>query len=93
MEYPLHMTVMHHGVPGFAVANDENDHRELSNRGFEPKLVEVHASSMPPPLDDTEDDSGAPDERAQIMKRLDDAGIQYDARLGIRKLKKLLPAD
>ena len=77
--YPLNMTKAATGaVPaGFALANDADEHRALTSHGYEPKLIE----EAPPE-----------DEKTAVMAALDAAGIEYDRRLGLAKLKALLPA-
>ena len=60
---------------GFAVANDEDEHQVLTDQGYAPAYVA--------PADGETRDS--------VMKKLDDAGIEYDRRLSLGNLKKLLP--
>jgi hypothetical protein len=38
MDYPLHMH--HAGRGGYAVANDQDEHKALSEHGYEPKFEE-----------------------------------------------------
>lgn len=38
--YPLNMSKLFGDVKGFAVANDEAEHKALSDAGYEPKFVE-----------------------------------------------------
>lgn len=63
---------------GFAVANDEAEHAALSGQGYEPKYVAPVAEK-------------APETKEEVMAALDEAGIEYDKRSGIDKLKALLP--
>ncbi len=76
--YPLNMKTAG-DQPGFAVANDEVEHAALSEMGYEPKLVKEEASDT----DLTKE---------QVMEKLDAAGIEYDKRWGLERLKSLLPA-
>ncbi len=43
MEYPLHLIKPASKTegPGFAVANDEDEHKKLSDQGFEPKYEDT----------------------------------------------------
>lgn len=78
--YPLNLLKAASGViaAGFAVANDENEHILLTAHGFLPAHVAPHEVDA--------------DERAEVMAALDKAEIQFDRRLGLAKLKALLPA-
>lgn len=76
--YPLNMALKV-GV-GFAVANDEAEHKALNEAGYGPEFFipgEV-GTSVP------EEDIDA------IRKQLDERGIKYHPRAGIEKLKALL---
>mgnify|MGYP003353930642 FL=1 len=57
------------------LANDEDEHQVLTDQGYAPAYA--------PPADGQTRDS--------VMKKLDDAGIEYDRRLSLGNLKKLLP--
>jgi hypothetical protein len=43
--YPLDMK---HAEGGFARANDEAEHRALSDAGYEPKLADTEAAALAP---------------------------------------------
>lgn len=43
--YPLNMT--HKALGGFAVANDEQEHKALSDQGYEPKLEKPEPEESP----------------------------------------------
>ena len=79
--YPLNMTkpATASTPAGFAVANDADEHRALTAHGYGPGLVE-------------EVKEPAADDKEAVMAALDAAGIKYDRRLGLDKLKALLPA-
>jgi hypothetical protein len=81
--YPLNMKTAG-DQPGFAVANDEAEHAALSELGYLPKL-EVAEESV-----DTEGEGVM--SKAEVMAELDKAGIEYDKRWGLERLKSLLPA-
>lgn len=80
--YPLNVT--HKGLGGFAVANDEAEHKALSEMGYEPMYVEPEA--------DPSESDGAGHTVESVRAQLDAAGIAYDKRLGLAKLIALLPA-
>jgi hypothetical protein len=80
--YPLHMR--NTGVGGYAVANDEAEHKALTDMGYEPKYVAVEA--------DPNEDDGRGHTVASVRAQLDAAGIAYDKRFGLAKLLALLPA-
>lgn len=80
MSYPLSMALVA-GI-GFAVANDEAEHRALTVAGFGPAFVAPDAAET--------DGAGHTVESARAA--LDAAGIAYDKRLGLAKLIALLPA-
>ena len=75
--YPLNMQLKT-GV-GFAVANDEAEHKALTEQGYGPGFVE------PEPKDEGHT-------LESVRATLDAAGIEYDKRLGLAKLIELLPA-
>lgn len=79
--YPLSMQ-LESGV-GYAVANDEAEHKALSDMGYAPKFAE-------PDADPSESD-GAGHTVESVRAQLDAAGIPYDKRLGVAKLLTLLP--
>ena len=85
--YPLDLTKPTKDIlrasAGFAIANDEAEHKTLSAQGFEPKWVPTEA-------DPTEDD-GKGHTVESVRKLLDAAGITYDRRSGLAKLQGLLP--
>lgn len=81
--YPLNMTLKS-GI-GFAVANDEAEHKSLTEAGHGPEFF-VPGSAQ------TDAQSGdATDELSAVRKQLDDLGIAYHPRAGLAKLKALLP--
>jgi hypothetical protein len=61
---------------GFAVANDETEHRALSDMGYEPAF---QASGQ------------VADEVEALRAQLDALGIPYHHRAGADKLRSLLP--
>lgn len=97
--YPLNLTktpknpVME--AAGFAVANDEDEHKALTALGYEPKFV---AAALPKQDADTSGDAdpNAGDDAghtvASVRAQLDAAGIPYSNRLGLTKLLALLQA-
>ncbi len=78
--YPLNMKTPG-DRPGFAVANDEAEHAALSELGYEPKL-EVKV--------DPDADEGGKADKTEVMAALDKAGVEYDKRWGLERLKGLL---
>lgn len=84
--YPLNLKRMGMGYvqTGFAVANDADEHQRLSDDGYEPKIVAADV----PAADATEGDTPT---FASVRKNLDLLGIPYDKRMGLDKLKALLP--
>lgn len=68
---------------GFAVANDESEHRALSATGYVPAFVDSEA--------DPSEDDGQGHTVASARAALDEAGIAYDKRMGLAKLMALLP--
>lgn len=81
MEYPLNLR---NPNEGFALANDEDEHKALSERGYEPRHI-------PQDADPNESDS-AGHTVASVRTQLDGLGVPYDKRLGVEKLLALLPA-
>lgn len=77
---------------GFAVANDEDEHKSLSALGYEPKYVApAPSATAATDADPTEgDDAGHTVE--SVRAQLDAAGIPYSPRLGLKKLLALLQA-
>ncbi len=69
---------------GFALANDEDEHKRLSDQGYEPKWVPTEADPM--------EDDGKGHTVESVRAQLDAAGIAYDRRWGLAKLQGLLPA-
>ena len=69
---------------GFALANDEAEHKALSAQGYEPKWVATEA--------DPSEDDGRGHTVESVRAQLDAAGIAYDRRSGLAKLLALLPA-
>lgn len=82
--YPLNMTKAATAATpaGFAVANDADEHRALTGHGYGPALIEEAPA----------EDGKAVSEKDSVMAALDAAGIEYDRRLGLAKLRALLPA-
>lgn len=74
MDYPLNLTNAKAG--GFALANDEAEHKALSEAGYEPKFVAVAEPTV-----------------EELRAKLDAAGIEYDKRWGVEKLKAALPQE
>lgn len=72
---------------GYAVANDEDEHKRLTAMGYGPKY------EKPP---EPEADAGESDEAGQTVEsvraQLDALGITYKKTLGLTKLVALLPA-
>jgi hypothetical protein len=62
---------------GYAVANDEAEHKALTAYGYEPAFVEAEAPT---------------DEKATLRAQLDAKGIEYDMRWGGAKLREALGA-
>ncbi len=79
--YPLNVIKAALGTApaGFALANDEAEHQALTMQGYEPAYVE--------PARKTDEVAT----KESIMAALDADDIEYDKRLGIEKLKALLP--
>jgi hypothetical protein len=75
--YPLNVTNPKAG--GFAVANDEAEHKALTEAGYGPAWV---APTEPEALTVEE-----------LRAKLDAAGIEYDKRWGVEKLKAALPQE
>ncbi len=72
--YPLNLH--HPGCCGFAVANDEKEHRALSDMGYLPSFLAAETVV------------GEVDE---LRAQLDALGIPYHHRAGADKLRSLLP--
>lgn len=81
--YPLNVTLPAPAI-GFAVANNETEHAALAAVGYVPALVLAPAEQ--------ESDEAA-DELMSVKAKLDELGVSYDKRLGLAKLKALLPAE
>lgn len=79
MDYPLNMRNVAAG--GFAVANDEAEHKALSEMGYEPKHEGAVAAS----------DEGEAPTVDSVRAKLDEMGIPYKKTLGLAKLLELLP--
>lgn len=79
--YPLSMKTAG-DQPGFAVASDEAEHAALSELGYLPKL---EAKADPDANEDGKVD------KTEVMAALDKAGVEYDKRWGLERLKALLP--
>ena len=97
--YPLNVSLPAPAI-GFACANDEHEHQALTVAGYVPALVKAEPVAAPQgnedqstPLKPLEAPSGAATHasKADVMAALDDAGIDYDKRLGVEKLRALLP--
>jgi hypothetical protein len=73
--YPLNVSLPAPLV-GFAVANDEAEHINLTACGYLPAFV---ANETAHTLE-------------SVKAALDAAGVEYDKRLGLAKLVELLPA-
>lgn len=76
--YPLNMTLLVGELTAFAVANDQDEHKTLSEAGYQPPFAGEH------------DGNGETVE--SVRAKLDALGIEYDKRLGLSKLIALLPA-
>jgi len=79
--YPLNLTKKHGDSTGFAVANTTDEHRELSAQGYQPAFVD-------PPVAPAR---SGDDEIDAVREKLLEAGIDYDKRWGLERLKALLP--
>lgn len=75
--YPLNMKLPDPKI-GFAVANDELEHSDLSDAGYEPKYV----------TDETDNQGHTV---ASVRAQLDALDITYSNRLGVTRLLDLLP--
>lgn len=82
--YPLKMATA--AVDGFALANDEAEHKALSDAGYLPKY------EAPEPEADPSESDGAGHTVESVRAQLDALGIGYDKRFGVAKLLALLPA-
>lgn len=84
--YPLNMH--NPGACGFAVASDEAEHKALSEAGYLPAFVAAEEEASAPATVESPAEPTVESVRAQ----LDAAGIEYDGRMGLKKLQALLPA-
>jgi hypothetical protein len=84
--YPLNMK-LEAGI-GYAVANDEAEHKALTEAGYGPK----YAAPEPEPEADPSETDAEGHTVESVRAALDAAGIAYDKRLGLAKLIALLPA-
>lgn len=82
MDYPLNMTKASEG--GYAVARSEEEHKTLSDLGYEPKFVAIADA-------DPNESDGDGHTVQSLRAQLDAAGIAYDKRFGVAKLLALLP--
>lgn len=80
MTYPLNVSLPMPQI-GFAVANDETEHKSLSDAGYLPKYEVAEAIEA--------DKSGHTVE--SVRATLDAAGIEYKKTFGLAKLIALLP--
>lgn len=89
MDYPLNLT--NKALGGFAKADDEAQHKALSDLGYEPKW-EAPADAA------AEDDAAmaAAEEVVHTVEtlraQLDAKGIAYDNRWGVKRLQQALEA-
>jgi len=74
--YPLNVTRTDGDVTAFAVANDQAEHKALSDLGYQPSLEA--------------EDGGETVE--SVRAKLDALGIEYDKRWGLSRLVALIPA-
>lgn len=85
--YPLDLTKPTKDIlrasAGFAIANDEAEHKALTKQGYEPAW-------RPTEADPTEDD-GRGHTVESVRAQLDAAGVAYDRRSGLAKLLALVP--
>lgn len=97
--YPLNVSLPAPAI-GFACANDEHEHEALTVAGYVPALVKAAPVAAPQgnedqstPLQPLDTPGGAAStlSKAELMAALDEAGIDYDKRLGVEKLRALLP--
>lgn len=88
MDYPL--SLQNAKIGGYAVANDEAEHKALSDMGYAPAYV---APESPSAADaDPAEADGAGHTVESVRAQLDAQGIGYDKRFGVAKLVALLPA-
>lgn len=87
--YPLNVKLAAPAV-GFAVANSEDEHRALSERGYLPQFAGPLGESNPPPPPADADASPAPSTVEEARAALDAKGIPYDGRWGLAKLLEAL---
>lgn len=98
MTYPLNMR--HRAAGGFALANDEAEHRALSDAGYEPKHVAGPAVETKTYTDGTQvtgvaplpDESPTEPTVETLRAQLDAKGIAYDNRWGVKRLSEALEA-
>lgn len=76
--YPLSM--FHAGLAGFAVANDETEHRTLTAGGYTPPFVEEAIDPNDDPSQESVDELTAL--RAQAAER----GIKVPGNWGVKRL-------
>lgn len=74
--YPLHMKS---AEGGFALANTEDEHRELSECGYEPRLAGT-----------TDSDVEKPSELEQLKAEAEARGIKVPGNWGVKKLREYL---
>jgi len=75
--YPLNLT--NSAIGGYAVANDENEHKALTAFGYSPAFVgEVQSAPEAEPTLES------------VRAELDSRGVAYDKRWGLKKLQELL---
>lgn len=74
------------GVGGYAVANDVREHQALTAMGYEPPLDEtpLDVPHVPVPELDTVD---------ALRLKCETAGVPYDKRWGVARLKAALGED
>jgi hypothetical protein len=80
--YPLDMFCAAAG--GFAVANDEAEHKALTAHGYGPAFVEAEAEKQ--------GEDNAEGEADELRAKLEAAGIKFDKRWGVAKLQAALDA-
>lgn len=84
--YPINL---HNAAAGgYACANDEAEHRALSEAGYEPKWQGAAVAASAPQASEPAGDSAESVDSLRVQ--LDAAGIPYDKRWGLAKLKAAL---
>lgn len=84
--YPLNVTRTDGEVTAFAVANDQAEHKALSDLGYLPSLeVTSQVTSQ-----DTDQATSETVESARA--KLDALGVEYDKRWGLSRLVALISA-